>query len=116
MVKELSNSGLIEIGSHTMHHVYLGAQSDEKQEEEMRDSKADLETLLGKEINTIAYPYGSANSNTYTIAAKYYRYAVTTVSDYNYANTLGYLSLKRHKIGRGIALQSFKYIVNANNA
>ena len=112
MVKELSNSGLIEIGSHTMHHVYLGAQSYETQEEELRESKKDLEELLGKEIITIAYPFGSANNNTFTIASKYYKYAVTTNSGYNYGNVLSYLALKRYKIPRGMTLESFKSIVN----
>ena len=112
MVIEMSNSGLVEIGSHTLDHVALAAQSYEKQEEELRESKNDLETLLGKEINTIAYPYGSANNSTFTIAAKYYKFAVTTNSGYNYANTLGNLTLKRHKIPRGMSIGSFKAIVN----
>ena len=116
MILEMHNSGLVEIGSHTLTHVYLGATDYAEQERQLRDSKKYLEELLGKEINTIAYPYGSANNDTYNIARKYYSYAVTTSSGYNYAKTLGYIYLKRFKIPRGYSFESFKYIVNATAA
>lgn len=113
MVKELSDSGLVEIGSHTLSHVYLASKSYEEQENQLKESKNDLEMLLGKEINTIAYPYGSRNANTLKIARNYYTYALTTEDDYNYDRTIwnNNLILKRKNIPRGLSLSGYKNIL-----
>lgn len=114
MVKDLSNSGLVEIGSHTVSHVHLSALSYEEQEKELFESKQDLENITGKKINTIAYPYGQRNYETLQIAKKYYDYAVTTDSGANYANTYmsSSLILKRYNIQRGTSFETFKNIVS----
>lgn len=57
-IKEVSDSGLITIGSHTRTHAGLTYYGDGKRDSEIAGSKQDLETLLGKPVNTIAYPYG----------------------------------------------------------
>lgn len=59
MVKELDRSSLITIASHTQHHPMLGKSGRVVREHEIRDSKSDLETLLGHPIKFFAYPYGS---------------------------------------------------------
>ena len=114
MVKELSNSGLVEIGSHTVSHVYLASKGYDEQERQLKESKEYLENLLGKEIDTIAYPYGSYNSNTLTIAKKYYKYAVTTSSGANYSGSYSNstLTLKRYNIQNTTGIETFKKIVN----
>ena len=113
MVKDLSNSGLVEIGSHTVSHVHLSTLSYEEQEKELFESKQDLENITGKKINTIAYPYGQRNYETLQIAKKYYDYAVTTDSGANYANTYmsSSLILKRYNMQRGTSFETFKNIV-----
>lgn len=63
-VKEISASGLVEIGAHTMHHASLGRLSDESARAEINDSKIILELSLGKKITTFAYPYGHYNEQT----------------------------------------------------
>lgn len=68
MIKEMSLSGLIEIGSHTLNHSSLGSLSEINQDNELKQSKDKLEKLLNKEISTIAYPKGSYNSTTIRLA------------------------------------------------
>lgn len=116
MVKELSNSGLVEIGSHTVNHVVLASKSYEEQERQLKESKEFLEDLIGKEINTIAYPYGSYNTNTETIAKKYYKYAVTIKSGSNYSDTYSNnaLTLKRYNIQNTTTIETFKKLVNGS--
>ena len=113
MVKELSDSNLVEIGSHTVSHVHLNTLSYEEQEKQLLESKETLESITGKKINTIAYPYGQRNYDTLVIAKKYYDYAVTTESGPNYSKVFigSTLLLKRYNIQRGTSFETFKNVV-----
>ena len=113
MVKELSDSGLVEIGSHTLNHVHLNSLSYEEQEKELVESKQYLENLIGKEVITIAYPYGQRNIDTLNIAKNYYRFAVTTEGGANYSKTYAgsSLLLKRYNMQRGTGFETFKSFV-----
>lgn len=62
-LKEMSDYG-IDIESHTDNHVYLDKLSYEKQLKELKDSKEKLEKILGKNVTSIAYPYGNYNEDT----------------------------------------------------
>lgn len=71
-LREMSDYG-IDIESHTDNHVYLDTLSYDQQLKELKDSKEKLEKILGKEVTSIAYPYGNYNEDTKkaTIAAGY---------------------------------------------
>jgi peptidoglycan/xylan/chitin deacetylase (PgdA/CDA1 family) len=58
MLREMKGSGVMELGSHTMTHPHLGSLEPENAAWEMRESKKQLEALLGQEICAFAYPYG----------------------------------------------------------
>lgn len=62
-LKELSNNG-IEIGSHTAKHDNLSELNKASQITTMKNSKKSLETILGKPVDCIAYPFGKSNSYT----------------------------------------------------
>jgi peptidoglycan/xylan/chitin deacetylase (PgdA/CDA1 family) len=55
---EINNSGLIEIGAHTINHPILANENDSVMSKEITDSIVQLEKLLGKKITTFAYPNG----------------------------------------------------------
>jgi len=57
-IKEMHSAG-IEFGSHTVSHELLDACSPEKLDYELRESKAQLETILGEPVESIAYPNGN---------------------------------------------------------
>ncbi len=57
-VREMLDSGLIELGAHTMTHVNLGAASLEEKREEIRGSKLALEDRFQVEVSSFAYPFG----------------------------------------------------------
>lgn len=61
-IKEMDKSGLITIGAHTRHHANLPDISQKDIIDEVKGSKADLESQLKKPVNWFAYPYGSYNS------------------------------------------------------
>lgn len=55
---EMQAAGM-EIGSHTVNHVRLTDVDDARLMQELTDSKAALEAILGKAVNSFAYPYGA---------------------------------------------------------
>ena len=59
-IQEMSNSGMIEFGAHTQHHVNLLKLSDDVAYAEMQASKQDVEELVGK-CPSFAYPFGRFN-------------------------------------------------------
>lgn len=61
---ELSHSDLVEIGAHTLDHAYLKQASPEYQIRQITESKAQLEEIIGKPVETFAYPYGDFSANT----------------------------------------------------
>lgn len=60
--KEMEDSGLIEIQSHTASHAALGELDTNKLVTELRKSKYAIEKNLGRECDMIAFPYGSYNN------------------------------------------------------
>ena len=75
-IRELSDSGLVSIQSHTATHPYLGSQSREVQEWELTQSKLDLIAITGKEPTVICYPSGSYDTVTLELAKKHYRMGI----------------------------------------
>ena len=75
-IKEMADSGLIEIASHTCSHQYLNEMTYDEQLHELRDSKQRLEELIGKPVTTVAYPTGYNNDTTVQISKEYYSFGV----------------------------------------
>lgn len=78
-VREIAQSGLVEIGAHTIHHRNLKAIPIEEAKTEIEKSREDLENLLGIKVVSFAYPYGGFNEELAAIVKKVgYTTAVTT--------------------------------------
>jgi peptidoglycan/xylan/chitin deacetylase (PgdA/CDA1 family) len=62
-VAQLQNlaSDLVRIGSHTMTHAFMPKLEPGKMKAELAGSRAKLESLLRRKINTFALPYGAYN-------------------------------------------------------
>ncbi len=61
-VKEINASGLVSFQAHSVTHPNLAALSDSDLKYQMSKSKTTLESMLGKPVNTIAYPYGISDA------------------------------------------------------
>jgi peptidoglycan/xylan/chitin deacetylase (PgdA/CDA1 family) len=69
-----------EVGSHTLDHIHLPAVSPEIAWQQVRQSKLELERLLGFEVSAFCYPYGDETPEVRAMAAKAgYTNATTTV-------------------------------------
>lgn len=62
-ILEMHNSGLVEFGGHTMHHVDLRKYDKKGQIEEINGNKIWLENLLGEKLVSFAYPFGFFNDS-----------------------------------------------------
>lgn len=71
-IREMSDSGLVSIQSHTVSHGYLNAQTPEEQKYELTKSKVDLAAITGKDPCVICYPSGRFNDTTLELAKQYY--------------------------------------------
>ena len=61
-VRELARGDLIEIGGHTVTHPRLSTLSASEQRSEIQTGKERLEQLLGKTLESFAYPYGDRSA------------------------------------------------------
>jgi len=95
-----------EIGSHGKMHTYLPKLDNMALREEIEGSKADLEDILGEEINSFCYPYGRYTKRVLSFVEKAgYRYATTNPKLYN--GILNPLSITRRSIYSTDSLASF---------
>ncbi len=66
-VSSLAKGDLIEIGAHTVTHPVLPKFSQQTQRQEIEQSKMQLEKILGRPVDTFAYPHGEYSNDTITI-------------------------------------------------
>ncbi len=80
-IRELIDSGLVEIGSHTLSHPYLKSVDNETARREIFDSKLLLEQEFGISIGSFAYPYGAMSPESVAYAKEAgYGNAVSVIS------------------------------------
>lgn len=58
-IKEMSDSGVVTIGSHTLSHKWLPEMGTRQLKSELAGSKAMLEEKTGKPVNVLCYPIGA---------------------------------------------------------
>ncbi len=67
-VRELAAAG-VEIGAHSVDHVWLPGLSDDDLAHQLRRSRSVLEDLIGEPVRTMAYPYGGHDARVERAAA-----------------------------------------------
>ena len=99
-VVEMSESGIISIGSHSMTHAYLPALPEQKLDVEILDSKRAIESHIRKEVYSFSYPVGAFNDYVRgKVKNAGYRIAVATNPGKDYpAHDL--FAMKRVRISR----------------
>jgi peptidoglycan/xylan/chitin deacetylase (PgdA/CDA1 family) len=62
--RQMAACELIELGAHTVNHLYLSALPLKEQRAEILESKRVLEKQIGRPVTSFAYPYGTRDSYT----------------------------------------------------
>jgi peptidoglycan/xylan/chitin deacetylase (PgdA/CDA1 family) len=65
---ELAKAPLVEIGAHSRRHVDLTTLDHDEAVAELGGSRADLESIVGTTVDTLAYPFGRADDTTVAAA------------------------------------------------
>lgn len=60
-LQEMAGSGLVEIGNHTLNHLYLSKLSEEEVRNQIVSAKNILEAQIGRPVDFFAYPYGNSS-------------------------------------------------------
>ena len=108
-MEEMSKSGFITFGSHTLADIHLTGITSEEAERQLLTSKSILEEKLGEKINLFSYPHGAFDRNVKSLVKKSgYICACTTVYGVNDGNADTF-ELKRIGIySTEVTLQEFR--------
>lgn len=71
-LREITATGLVEIGSHTLSHRDLPGLDEREAEREIRGSRERLEEELGREVTSFCYPRGAWTNHLERIVARHY--------------------------------------------
>ena len=106
----MSDSGLVQFGSHTLDHPSLISLSEEGIRQQFEGSSWLISQVTGKPVTTIAYPSGDYNETVMEIAREYYTFAYTTDDDYYFGQDN--MMLPRYAIMRGCTQAGFLTFVD----
>ena len=81
-IKEMSDSGLVSIASHSYNHKNL-LEKNIDLKKEIIESKLLIEKKIKKEVNTFVYPFGKFNKNIHNLVKKNYKYIMRIGSSFN---------------------------------
>lgn len=75
-LKEIADSGLVKVESHTKTHGYLDQMTYDQQLEEAVGSKKRLEEITGQKVSVYCYPSGRYNQTTLDIIKEHYDFGL----------------------------------------
>lgn len=79
-LQEIAKDGLVEIGAHTVHHIWLKGQSLKTVSNEVFQSRETLEKLINKPVISFAYPFGAFDEQAVQVVKDAgFRSAVSTI-------------------------------------
>lgn len=110
ILKELADSGLVSIQSHTKSHPYLSGMNEEAQRKEMGESKLEITRATGKEPFVLCYPSGSYNNKTLEVIGDYYRFGLM-MSGRTYVTGRDPYLIYRFYVPRWTSINSFAWML-----
>ena len=104
--REMADSGLVEIHSHTVSHPNLDELTYEQQQYELKQSQLDILRNLGRESYAFCYPSGRYNADTTALLPEFYNFALRMTDNDCYTGGDPY-QLSRWNVQRSTSLGTF---------
>lgn len=106
-IKEMDQSGLISFQAHSVNHYNLVSLNSEQLKYQLTQSKSTLESQLGKPVNFMSYPYGTADETIWQ-AVKEAGYLGAVGTYYGSTESEGNLiDMPRIKISGSLSIEDF---------
>ena len=112
-IRELSDSGLVDIESHTAAHNELASLSQQEQDEQMKASQLAIARMTGRIPYVLSYPSGKYNEDTLQLDDKYYDFAVRSRGNL-WTTSDNFFEIERYPVYRNISLSQFEAFVQTN--
>ncbi len=115
-LKEMRDSGLVDIQSHTVTHRELESLSDEEIYNELKISKDYLKDVFNINSTVICYPSGSFNDKVIDIAKKVgYNYGLAMDGGIHYTSKMSDMQIARIFATRSMSLNTFVSYAEKSN-
>lgn len=111
-VREMSDSGLVSIQSHTVSHAVLAELDYDDQQWELKQSLIDIARITGKLPYALAYPTGSYNDSTVELGKKYYCFGVK-MNGGKWSTDGGRFTVTRSYVARTTDIGSYAALLQA---
>ena len=111
-IRALSDSGLVSVQSHTVHHRELTELDREELEREFSDARLHIARLTGRIPIAVSYPSGENDQLVRRTAGKYYRFGVKS-NGLIWNTGSDPLQVKRLIVPRGVPIRAFARMMNA---
>ena len=110
MIREMADSGLVSIQSHTVSHPKLAEITGEKLRAELRDSRIEIARLTKRIPFVLCYPSGSYNDETRRVGAEYYQFGIKMTGG-GYNTSAKPFLIPRYYVSRAASVSSFASMI-----
>ena len=110
-IKEMADSGLVSIQSHTQDHKELASLSAEQQKQQFAQSQLAIARMTGRIPSVLSYPSGSYDSNTLSLAPEYFDMAVKSRGGL-WTVQNNFFEIDRYPVYRDAGIHSFQTFIH----
>ena len=110
-IKEMSDSGLVSIQSHTQDHKELASLSAEQQKQQFAQSQLAIARMTGRIPSVLSYPSGSYDINTLSLAPEYFDMAVKSRGGL-WTVQNNFFEIDRYPVYRDTGMSSFQTFIH----
>lgn len=110
-IKEMADSGLVSIQSHTQDHKELASLSAEQQKQQFAQSQLAIARMTGRIPSVLSYPSGSYDSNTLSLAPEYFDMAVKSRGGL-WTVQNNFFEIDRYPVYRDTGMSSFQTFIH----
>lgn len=110
-IKEMADSGLVSIQSHTQDHKELASLSADQQKQQFAQSQLAIARMTGRIPSVLSYPSGSYDGNTLSLAPEYFDMAVKSRGGL-WTVQNNFFEIDRYPVYRDTGIRTFQTFIH----